>query len=322
MRGMILAAGFGTRLWPLTVDRTKPAVPFLNRPLISYSVEYLKQFGINEIIINLHHEPESIKELLGDGSRFGVSIEYSEEPAILGTSGALDKVRHLLERDTFVVINGKIVTNIDLNAAIRTHRRRGALATLVLRENRKREHFTIVEVNGAGNIARFAGFPEAKASADLLPPPLMFTGIQVLDPAIFNYIPRGVFSHSTVHVYPRAIAEGETIAAHIADGDWFEMSTLERYLDISIEFLHRGGQRVICGKGSIIEEGAEVEDGVIWDRSRVCAGATLRRVVVADDVIVPAGSRFENAIIVRADHCARIERGEVIGGNLVVYLQG
>src|SRR5215207_6776960 len=101
MKAMILAAGFGTRLWPLTEDRTKPAIPFLNRPLISYTVEYLASFGIRDIIINLHHQPDSIRRALGDGSSLGVRIQYSHEEEMLGTSGALDRVRADLADDDF-----------------------------------------------------------------------------------------------------------------------------------------------------------------------------------------------------------------------------
>src|SRR5215470_10727186 len=124
MKGFILAAGFGTRLWPLTEDRTKPAIPFLNRPLITYSVDYLASFGIRDLIVNLHHQPESIKMALGDGSEAGVSIQYSLEEKILGTSGALDRVRNALLDDDFVVVNGKIVTDLDLKKAIEEHKAR------------------------------------------------------------------------------------------------------------------------------------------------------------------------------------------------------
>src|SRR6185295_15154374 len=100
MRAMILAAGFGTRLWPLTIGRTKPAIPFLNRPLISYTIDYLRRYGIQDLIINLHHEPASVIEQIGDGARYGVRITYSvEEPEILGPAGALDRVRELLEQE-------------------------------------------------------------------------------------------------------------------------------------------------------------------------------------------------------------------------------
>src|SRR3712207_6707360 len=104
MRAMILAAGYGTRLWPLTIDRAKPAIPFMNRPLVGYVAEYLAGYGFRDVVVNLHHRPESVREALGDGSRFGVRLHYVEEPEILGTSGALDNARHLLDGGTFVVV--------------------------------------------------------------------------------------------------------------------------------------------------------------------------------------------------------------------------
>src|SRR5215208_2942756 len=124
MKAFILAAGFGTRLWPLTEDRTKPAIPFLGRPLVAYAVDYLAAHGIRDIIVNLHHQPDSIRRVLGDGAGFGVQIHYSLEEEILGTSGAIDRVRDQLMDDDFIVINGKIVTDIDLTAAVREHRER------------------------------------------------------------------------------------------------------------------------------------------------------------------------------------------------------
>ena len=96
MRAMILSAGYGTRLWPLTEDRTKPAIPILGKPLVGYVAEYLAQYGCKEIVVNLHHRPESVRRALGDGSRFGVKLHYIEEPVILGTSGAIDNARALL----------------------------------------------------------------------------------------------------------------------------------------------------------------------------------------------------------------------------------
>ena len=100
MKAMILAAGFGTRLFPLTIDRTKPAIPFLGKPLVGYVAEYLAKFGFKDVVVNLHHQPDSVIKALGDGTEFGVTIHYTrEEPKILGTAGALDNARHLLEDD-------------------------------------------------------------------------------------------------------------------------------------------------------------------------------------------------------------------------------
>src|SRR5215217_5374107 len=158
MKAMILAAGFGTRLFPLTIDRTKPAIPFLGKPLVGYVAEYVARFGFKDIVVNLHHQPESVREVLGDGSEYGVKIHYTEEvPDILGTSGALDNARHLLEDDTFVIVNGKIITDIDIAEAIATHKKSGAIATMVLKPNIKREKFTEVNTK-AGLLTGFGNF--------------------------------------------------------------------------------------------------------------------------------------------------------------------
>src|SRR5215207_10443349 len=154
MRAMILAAGYGTRLWPLTIDRAKPAIPFMGKPLVGYVAEYLARYGCDEVAVNLHHRPDSVRRALGDGSRFGVRLQYVEEPVILGTSGALDNTREFFEHETFVVVNGKIITDIDLNVALETHRNMNALATLVLLPNARRERFSVVETE-AGRVTGF-----------------------------------------------------------------------------------------------------------------------------------------------------------------------
>ncbi len=316
MRAMILAAGLGTRLWPLTADRAKAAVPFLNKPIIVHLVEYLKRYGFDDLIVNLHYQGESIRRILGNGSAWGVRVTYSEEPEILGTGGALDKVRHLLEDETFLVINGKIITDIDLHAARQTHHERRALATLVLLRNVRRERFSIVEVNEQGQVVRFGGMPSSAASDEL--PPLLFTGIQFVEPQIFEFIPRGTFSHTTVDVYPRAIAQGRAIAAHIAEGQWYELSTLERYLRASLELLHREGKEVICGPGTILEEGADVSECVIWERARISRAVRLRYCIVGDDVHLAPGQSFERSAIVRAPSGANPKTGILQDGYLIV----
>lgn len=300
MRAIILSAGYGTRLWPLTEDRTKPAIPILGKPLVGYVAEYIASYGFDDIVVNLHHRPESVRAALGNGSRFGVKLRYVEEPVILGTSGALDNTREFFENDTFLSINGKIITDIDLHAALETHRKTNALATLVLLENKRRERFSVVEVE-QGRITGFGGMPDVKAMPETSgsePAPLMFSGIQLLEPRVFDYIPRGVFSHSTTDVYPQAIANGETIAAHIASGSWRELSTLKRYLDISVEMLSEQGQRFITGAQCNVAQSAVIDEAVLWDNVTVNAGAQIRRSVLADDVQVPSDARIDNCVVV------------------------
>ncbi|MBV8857090.1 MAG: NDP-sugar synthase [Acidobacteria bacterium] len=346
MRAMILAAGYGTRLWPLTIDRTKPAIPFMGRPLIGYVAEYLAGYGFDDIVVNLHHQPESVRAALGDGSRFGVRFHYVEEPVILGTSGAIGNARHLLDGDHFVVINGKLATDIDLGEALETHRRTGALATLVLRPNPARERYSVVHVRD-GLVEGFGGYPASDKAggapgaapksesdsrgggaaladeSDAVGAPLMFTGIQILDPRVFKYIPPGVFSHSVTDVYVPAIARGERVAAHVARGAWYELSTVRRYLDTSVTLLKREGRDVELGEGSVVEVGAGVTESVLWENVRVARGARVSRSVLGAGVRVGPGEVFDNVAVVRAELARGAERpekglqGEFRGSNFV-----
>src|SRR6267142_560976 len=299
MKAMILAAGYGERLWPLTCDRTKPALPVLGKPLVGYVAEYLAKYGIDDVVVNLHHKPESVRAALGDGHQFGVKLQYVHEPVILGTSGALDNARQLLEGDTFVVVNGKLITDLDLAAALQTHRQKNALATLVLLRNPKHERFSVVETRD-GLVSNFAGMPPASPGPNA-EPPLMFTGIHILESRIFEYIPRGVFSHSVTDVYRPAMAKGERIAAHVAEGMWYELSTLRRYLDISLALLRQRGDDVYAGRNPSIDKDAEVHEAVFWDNVTVTRGARVRRAVLGDGVRIPAGERVEDAVVVRAE---------------------
>ena len=323
MRAMILSAGYGTRLWPLTEDRTKPAIPILGKPLVGYVAEYLAGYDCRDIIVNLHHRPESVRAALGDGKSFGVNLHYVEEPEILGTSGALDNARAMLGNETFVVINGKIITDIDLNKALQTHRRNKAIATLILLPNTKCERFTIVETSGE-RLVGFGGMPSSESS--VIEIPLMFTGIQLLEPEIFNYIPRGVFSHSTTDVYPKAMAKGECIAAHVANGTWYELSTLQRYLDISLALMAERRLGFTSGADCVIEDRAEVSQSVLWDNVVVAPHARVNRAVLGDGVRIHDGEVIVDSIVVRKSLVEgktappKALKGEVRGDNFVVPL--
>lgn len=328
---MILAAGFGTRLFPLTIDRTKPAIPFLGKPLVGYVAEYIAKYGFKDVVVNLHHQPQSVISALGDGTDFGVNITYSfEEPEILGTAGALDNAREHLGGDTFLVVNGKIVTDIDIAAAVRTHKGSGALATMVLKPNSKREKFTIVEtadgwVTGFGDFAHPFSEEEIRETDHDVFTPLMFTGIHIFEPRVFEYIPRDIYSDIVPVFYRPALEAGEKIAAHITDAKWFELSTIPRYLDISLAMME--GPDVFVGANCKLSDTASVRDSVIWDGVQVSDRASLYRTIVADGVVIEAGEHFENAAIVRAEmvrSCDEIPekalKGYIQGENYVVSL--
>jgi NDP-sugar pyrophosphorylase family protein len=325
MKAMILAAGFGTRLFPLTIDRTKPAIPFLGKPLVGYVAEYVAKYGFTEVVVNLHHQPESVKSALGNGENFGVKIDYTlETPDILGTAGALDNARDLLKDDTFLIVNGKIITDIDIAAALETHRKSGAIATMILKENANFEKFTEVFVQN-GEVKGFAsGFPIENPKSHLQVP-LMFTGIHLLEPRVFDYIPRGKYSDIVPTFYLPAIAANEKIAAHVCQNKWFELSTIPRYLDISLAMMN--GEKVCKGENCSIDKTATVTDSILWDDITIEPNAKVDRVIIADGVTIKANNTFENVAIVRADmvrNCHEIPekalKGEYIGENYVVPL--
>ncbi len=332
MKAMILAAGFGTRLFPLTIDRTKPAIPFLGKPLVGYVAEYVARFGFREIVVNLHHQPDSVRAALGNGSEYGVNIEYTvEHPKILGTAGALDNAREHLTDETFLIVNGKIITDIDISAALETHRSCGALATMVLKPNVKRERFTTVEtidgyVTGFGNYAHPFTEDEIRDTDHEIPIPLMFTGIHILEPEVFDYIPRGVYSDIVPTFYSPALVQGRKIAAHVTEADWHELSTIPRYLDISLAMMN-DGRHVFIGSDCSIDGSASVRDSVFWDDITIESDVNLYRTIIADGVTVTSGSHFENAAIVRAEmvrHCKDIPekalKGYIQDENYIVPL--
>lgn len=325
MKAIILAAGYGTRLFPLTIDRTKPAIPLLGKPLVGYVAEYLAKFGIEDVVVNLHHQPESVKRALGDGSRFGVRIHYTlEQPGILGTAGALDNAREFLEDETFLVINGKIVTDIDINAAAAHHRRSGALATMVLKENAARERFSEVYVE-EGRVTGFGDFPDPLDGGGAVP--WMFTGIHILEPRVFDFIPRGVYSDIVPTFYNPAIRSGEIVAAHITEARWFELSTIPRYLEISLKLLNGSPEKKVVGRNVKISDTAVIDQSVIWDNVTIGEGARITRSIIGDDVTIGRGEAYSGVAIVKKDileHSPEVPekalKGEIIGENYVVRL--
>src|SRR5262249_21208648 len=133
-------------------------------------------------------------------------------------------------------------------------------------------------------------------------------------------IPRNTFSHTTTEAFPSAIRAGERIAAHVCDGEWREMSTLERYLGESLAVMEARGVEVVTGERTVVDDGANVSPSVLWDDVRVERGATVKESVLGDGVVVREGERIERSVVVRASIAGRVERGEVQGDNLVVPL--
>lgn len=304
MQAILLAAGFGTRLWPLTVDRAKPAVPFLGRPLIAGLVERLKEGGFDRIVVNTHHQPDSIRAALADHP----DVLFSHEPEILGTAGGPARARDTgllaADRDTLIV-NGKLYTEIDFGGVMRAHRASGAAVTMALRKNPSRAHFREVLVTdgwvsgfGAGRI------PEG-------PTPHLFTGIHAIAPSVLGAM-RAEFSDTIRDVYPPLIEAG-SVAAHLADeGRWWEFSTPERYWALHQQAHAEGWGNTVCADPTARWAAEAVVDrAILWAGVTIEAGAVVRRAILGEGVHIRSGETVVDAIVVDRRRIDTLERGEV-----------
>ncbi|HET8580713.1 MAG TPA: NDP-sugar synthase [Nitrospiraceae bacterium] len=225
MRAMILAAGFGTRLRPLTDTLPKPLLPIAGAPLILWNLLLLQRHGITEVIINLHHLGHLIEKELGDGARFGMKLSYSREPVILGTGGGIKQAEPFFNGEPFVVLNGDTLMELDLRAVVTLHERWNALATMVLREDPEADRWGAVEVDAQQRIVRIIGRGLSEIGRT---DKRMFAGVHVMHPRLLKDVPRGRES-SIIDAYVNAIQRGEVILGYRMGGYWSDIGTPERY---------------------------------------------------------------------------------------------
>lgn len=238
MKAMVFAAGYGQRLRPMTETLPKAMIPLRGRPMIEYSLRLLGHSGITEVIINLHHLGSKIEEALGNGATLGLKIDYLREEELLDTGGGLFKAKELLREGTFLVINSDVLIDLPLKELIACHQRNKATATLVLRADEMAEQFGVIETSSDGRIRRFLG----QAAPGPIPNSLdrlMFTGVQVLEPKIFEFM-EGEKPFSLTRVtYPKMLFQGEPLHGLKYKGYWQDLGTPERLREAE-EKLARG----------------------------------------------------------------------------------
>jgi NDP-sugar pyrophosphorylase family protein len=225
MKALVLAAGLGTRLLPLTQATPKPLIPLNGQPLISYTLRYLKYYGITDIFINLHHLGDQIKNTLGDGNSYGVKITYSEEPVILGTGGGMKKLEKAFHDSPFLVINSDVLTDFPLSQLIAFHHEKKGMASLVLREDPEVNRFGPIEIDPAGRIRTI--LKKGNHPSNHLKK-LMFTGIHLVDPEILRSIPEAVF-YSITDRYIELLLQDKPLFGLEMKGFWGDLGTLEEY---------------------------------------------------------------------------------------------
>lgn len=225
MKALILAAGLGTRLRPLTEKTPKALLLVDGRPLIYYALKLLQKHGVRDVVVNLHHLGDLIQKEIGDGGKFGMTIRYSWEPEILGTGGGIKKAARLLDEDDFLVLNSDVLIDVNLKDLRRRHKKTKALATMVLRERSPDSSFTPVWAGRSDRIVHIG--PEAP-SQKKAPRPYHFTGIHYLESRFLDFLPAEGASCIIRQGYLPAIAAGENVRGYLYDGYWNDLGTFDR----------------------------------------------------------------------------------------------
>ena len=335
MKAMILSAGLGERMLPLTMHAAKPALPLFNKAFAFHSVGYLRRFGIDEIAINLHHQPDSITEILKDGSGLGTKIYYSYEDDILGTAGGMKKVEDFLSSGTFIIMNGDFVSDIDLGRAIDQHRKRKALATLVVMKANSSEYSRLF----IDDAMRVRAIGDDKGS-------FIFCGIHIIEPEIFQEIPAGRKLDINRDIYPRLIERGNRIQAYEHKGFWYEFGNLQRYIQGHRELAQHGlefmrnildlGEEscqpmrdnscsgsvegagscflyssagatiaentrftgtIVMDKNCRIEKGASIHDSILHGNAVIGPDSVISGSIIGESVIIPPGTELRHAAV-------------------------
>jgi mannose-1-phosphate guanylyltransferase len=303
MNAMLLAAGRSTRLGALGERLPKPLVPICGYPTIRFGCAALERAGFREVVVNLHHHAQALRDALGDGPG-GLRVVYSEEPELLGTGGGLARAAALLGDGAVLVMNAKVVADIDLSAVVAAHEASGADATLVLRDDPDAARWGAIAADAGGRIVSILG------AAGPHPPrgPLverMFTGIQVVGPRIRGRL-RPIFSDTVRDGYIPALREGAHLHAVVATGYFAEHSTPERYLQGNLALL-RAPTLIPHPPGPLvgIDPGARVEPGALLiPPLRIGAGAVVQsgavvgpEVVLGDDTRVVPGAHLTRTVV-------------------------
>lgn len=307
MKGVIMAGGFGTRLRPLTLGLPKPMVPVANRPIMQRTVELLAGHGITDQIALLYFQPESIRSHFGDGSAFGVSMDYVGAEGDLGTAGSVKLGEAKIGRQRFIVTSADVLTDFDLTAALAFHARKKALATLVLTRVENPLQFGVVITDKEGRITRFLEKPSwGEVFSDTVN-----TGIYIFEPDIFDLIPEGRDFDFSKDLFPLMLERGLPIYGHIAPGYWKDIGTLNEYLnvhrdilsgkvEVGVDGVRRGrlGTDIWLGEGSTIDPAARLSNSVIIGRGvSVGPRAELTDCIIGDGCVIGQGARVQGAVL-------------------------
>ncbi len=304
MRAMILAAGVGSRLDPLTRNVPKPLVPIVNRPVMEYLILLLKKHGIVDIAINLHYLGPQIAKYFGDGSRWGVNLHWSHEDKLWGDAGSVKRIQEFFGEETFLVIGGDDLTDMDLSAVIGTHKEKGGIATLALSIVDDPSEYGIVQLDENARITRFLEKPKGEVFSRTAN-----TGVYIFEPSVFDLIPAHTFFLFGKELFPLIMEQGLPMYGHVTKAYWKDVGNLKIYRQTQLDILEGAvevdlplkltGEQVWQGEGVQIDPTAEI--------------GTL--VAIGNNVTIGAGAKIGDKTII-ADNC-RIEAGATVNASIL-----
>ena len=298
---MVLAAGKGTRLFPLTGEVPKPMAPVVDTPIISHIFELLSGHGVAEAHVNIHYLADALLAAYGEESRVnGMTVRLSREDELLGTAGGVKRLAENFD-GTFVVVSGDALTDVDLGELVRLHKEKGALATIALRRVFDTSEFGVVELDGDGNIL---GFQEKPNPADAIST-LANTGIYVLEPRALEYIPEDTFFDFAKDVFPKFLENGERFVGYEGYFYWSDIGTLPAYRAAQYDVLsgkvkvripgEKRGESLWVGEDAQIHPSATVDGHVLVGRTAVVG----RDVMLSGDVTVGSGCRIRPNVTIK-----------------------
>src|SRR5262245_2290476 len=324
LTALVLTAGLGTRLEPLTYVRAKAAVPVNGETLARRVIRWLTSFGIHDFVLNLHHLPASITASVGDGSDLGARVRYSWENPVLGSAGGPRHALPLLVDSTvrsqqpgassqqrFLIVNGDTLTDVDLGAMFEAHRRSGASVTMALIPNPRPDKYGGVMVSEGGWVR---GFSRAGSGAI----GYHFIGVQIAEARAFAALEDGVPAQTVGALYPQMMgADKRSVAAFVCEASFRDIGTPADYFETSADLAGVDGDRRRTGRGEKIDPTASIVRSAVWDDVTVGPGADLTECIVCDGVQIPAGARYRRAAIVPAAGRQPMA-GQRLDGNLLI----
>lgn len=303
MKAMILAAGVGSRLQPLTNNLAKSMMPIINKPVMEHTLNLLSNQGVTEVVINIHHLAEQIKDYFGDGSNFGINIKYSFEEELMGTAGGIKKVADFFD-DTFIIISGDALTDIKIKDVYDYHKQKKALATICLKKVADVEKYGVVITDREGKINSFQEKPAREEALS----ELVNTGIYIFEPEILDYIPANEVYDFGKQLFPKLVEINAPLYGYSLKDYWNDVGSFAEYFNSHIDALQGRVEVRFPGhlkNNSWIGENVQIDKSikingtnVIGNNSVICKGVYLGgNVIIGEDCQINSGANLENVII-------------------------